>query len=220
MDKSQVQVVGIDPATGLKVPFIWVECIGEYMAPSVVAEVEKDMLIDGEDERRKVETKGPIKRILDDAELNGILARGMEALLSKYDVLMMMVAMDNKITWQEREDLRILSRYLNEVIGQVTYHSGSIMERQNELVEIDLDLLEEPAESESPPELTADIKFPDIHVTLVGTHGNAWSIMGLVKQALVEGGVSEAEIEEYLKASMAGDYDNLLVVAMGWVVVS
>jgi hypothetical protein len=60
----------------------------------------------------------------------------------------------------------------------------------------------------------------DIEVKLIGHDGNAFAIMGKVKQALKRNGASDEEIDEYMKESMSGDYDNLLATAMEWVNVS
>lgn len=66
----------------------------------------------------------------------------------------------------------------------------------------------------------SDIKYPDVHVQLTGTDGNAYAIMGAVATALRRAGVSSEEIEKYQEESMSGDYDNLLQTAMRWVDVS
>lgn len=60
-------------------------------------------------------------------------------------------------------------------------------------------------------------KYPNIRVDLVGEDGNAFSIMGRVKNALRKGGVPESEIAAYIVQSTSGDYDNLLRTAMEWV---
>jgi|TARA_B100001964_G_C14118493_1_gene547233 hypothetical protein len=60
----------------------------------------------------------------------------------------------------------------------------------------------------------------DIEVELVGHDGNAFAIMGKVKNALKRNGASSEDIDEYMKESMSGDYDNLLRTAMEWVNVS
>ena len=62
-------------------------------------------------------------------------------------------------------------------------------------------------------------KYPEITVQLTGNDGNAFAVMGSVKKALRRANVSADEISEYIKQSMSGDYDNLLRVAMEWVVV-
>jgi len=51
-------------------------------------------------------------------------------------------------------------------------------------------------------------------VKLVGKDGNAFAIMGRVKNALKRAGADEEYIKKYLDESMAGDYDNLLATAM------
>ena len=60
----------------------------------------------------------------------------------------------------------------------------------------------------------------DIEVQLTGNDGNAFAIMGAVQRALKTAGATQAELDEYLKESMSGDYDNLLRTAMKWVEVA
>lgn len=60
-------------------------------------------------------------------------------------------------------------------------------------------------------------KYPEIEVELIGNDGNAFAIMGAVQKALKKANVPNAEIDEYIKESTSGDYDNLLRVAMDWV---
>jgi hypothetical protein len=57
-------------------------------------------------------------------------------------------------------------------------------------------------------------------VQLTGNDGNAFAIMGAVRSALKKTGATQEQIDEYMKASMSGDYDNLLRVAMEWVEVN
>ena len=54
-------------------------------------------------------------------------------------------------------------------------------------------------------------------VKLVGEDGNAFSIMGRVKQALKHAGANKEYIDEYLNEATSGDYDHLLVVSMEYV---
>lgn len=61
------------------------------------------------------------------------------------------------------------------------------------------------------------IKYPNITVQLTGQNGNAFAIMGAVCQALRRAKVPKSEIDEYTSESMAGNYDELLRVAMKWV---
>lgn len=63
------------------------------------------------------------------------------------------------------------------------------------------------------------VKYPEVEVQLTGNDGNAYAIMGAVRRALKRAKVSADEIDEYMKQSMSGDYDNLLRVAMSWVTV-
>jgi hypothetical protein len=54
-------------------------------------------------------------------------------------------------------------------------------------------------------------------VKLVGHDGNAFSIMGRVKQALKQAGADKEYIDRYLSEAMSGDYNHLLVVSMVYV---
>lgn len=65
-----------------------------------------------------------------------------------------------------------------------------------------------------------ETKYPEVEVELVGQDGNAFAIMGAVSKALRRAGVEKSEIDEYMKESMSGDYDNLLRTAMRWVSVA
>jgi len=51
-------------------------------------------------------------------------------------------------------------------------------------------------------------------VKMTGHDGNAFSIMGRIKQALKSAGADREYIDKYLKEATSGDYDNLLVVSM------
>jgi len=61
------------------------------------------------------------------------------------------------------------------------------------------------------------VKYPEVHVRLVGEDGNAFAIMARVSSALKEAGVPQAEIDKYYEESTSGDYDNLLQTATRWV---
>ena len=54
-------------------------------------------------------------------------------------------------------------------------------------------------------------------VKLIGTDGNAFFILGRVKKALLKAGADKEYVSKYMGEAMAGDYDNLLVVTMGYV---
>ena len=54
-------------------------------------------------------------------------------------------------------------------------------------------------------------------VKLTGRDGNAFAVMGSVKQALRRKGADREYIEKYLKEATSGDYNNLLAVSMKYV---
>ena len=54
-------------------------------------------------------------------------------------------------------------------------------------------------------------------VKLVGEDGNAFSIMGRVKQSLRRAGADKEYIDKYLKDAISADYDHLLAVSMEYV---
>ena len=54
-------------------------------------------------------------------------------------------------------------------------------------------------------------------VKLIGQDGNAFSVMGAVKQALKQSGADKEYIDKYLNEAMSGDYYNLLAVSMKYV---
>ena len=62
-----------------------------------------------------------------------------------------------------------------------------------------------------------DVKHPEIKVKLVGEDGNAFAIIGRVRQALRRAKVSHEEIEEFTQEATSGDYDHVLQTAMKWV---
>ena len=54
-------------------------------------------------------------------------------------------------------------------------------------------------------------------VKLVGEDGNAFYVMGHVKQSLRRAGADKEYIDKYLSEATSGDYDHLLVVSMEYV---
>ena len=54
-------------------------------------------------------------------------------------------------------------------------------------------------------------------VRLTGRDGNAFSIMGSVKQALKRAGADKEYIDTYMSEAMSGDYNHLLTVSMEYV---
>ena len=63
------------------------------------------------------------------------------------------------------------------------------------------------------------MKAPAIKPTvkLIGHDGNAFSIMGRVKKALMRTGADKEYIDKYLSEATSGDYDHLLFVSMEYV---
>lgn len=61
------------------------------------------------------------------------------------------------------------------------------------------------------------VRHPEITVQLTGHDGNAFAILGRVIAALRKGGATTAEVNEFQKEAMSGDYDHLLQTAMVWV---
>jgi len=64
-----------------------------------------------------------------------------------------------------------------------------------------------------------EIKYPEVHVKLVGEDGNALAIISRVQRALQLAGVQEVELKEFIDDAMSGDYDHLLAACTKWVVV-
>lgn len=62
-------------------------------------------------------------------------------------------------------------------------------------------------------------KYPEIEVELSGRDGNAFSIMGSVKNALRKAGVPKEEQDQYFQEATSGDYDNVILTSMKWVTV-
>lgn len=56
--------------------------------------------------------------------------------------------------------------------------------------------------------------YPNVTVTLTGSDGNAFAILGKVRRALRNAGISSAEIQAYVDEAWSEDYDHLLQVTM------
>lgn len=52
---------------------------------------------------------------------------------------------------------------------------------------------------------------------LVGVDGNAYAVMGYVRNAMKECGFDESEIKAYLDDAMSSDYNHLLCVSVDMV---
>jgi len=62
-----------------------------------------------------------------------------------------------------------------------------------------------------------NVRYPKIHVQLVGKDGNAFAILGRTLAALRAAGVSASERVLFRDEATSGDYDNLLATVMRWV---
>lgn len=59
-----------------------------------------------------------------------------------------------------------------------------------------------------------------VTVDLIGTDGNAFSIIGKVITAMRRGGIDAETINEFKTEAMSGDYDHLLRTVMDYVEVA
>lgn len=64
------------------------------------------------------------------------------------------------------------------------------------------------------------VKYPDVHVKLVGRDGNVFSILSSVRDALFKANISTTEIDEFINEATDGDYNNLLRTCSKWVTIS
>lgn len=86
---------------------------------------------------------------------------------------------------------------------EATEYCKNIIERFNETLR----------PGENPREfvrMECDTKFPHIKVALIGEDGNAFAIIGKVKNALKDAKVPAQEVKEFQDKAMSSDYDNLL----------
>ena len=63
-------------------------------------------------------------------------------------------------------------------------------------------------------------KYPDIKVKLLGQDGNAFMIIGRVRQALAKANVSLKERDAFTEEAMSGDYAHVLATVAEWVEIS
>ena len=54
-------------------------------------------------------------------------------------------------------------------------------------------------------------------VKLIGQDGNAFAVMGRVKQALKSAGADKEYIDQYISEATSSDYNHLLAVSMEYV---
>lgn len=61
--------------------------------------------------------------------------------------------------------------------------------------------------------------YPQVTVNLVGEDGNAFAILGKVRQAMRDAGLPNPTITEFIRQATEADYDHLLRTVIRWVVV-
>jgi hypothetical protein len=59
-----------------------------------------------------------------------------------------------------------------------------------------------------------EVKYPQVHVKLVGEDGNAFFILGCVQGAMRRAGLTKDQIAEVMTEAQSGDYDHLLQTVM------
>ncbi len=63
-------------------------------------------------------------------------------------------------------------------------------------------------------------KYSNVEVQLVGQDGNAFVILGRVREQMRRHHLPTEDIQEFTDEAMQGDYDHLLQVCMKWFNVS
>ena len=53
-------------------------------------------------------------------------------------------------------------------------------------------------------------------IKLVGVNGNAYNILGIAKEALMNADADSEYVDQYLEEAMSGDYDHLLLTTMNY----
>lgn len=62
-----------------------------------------------------------------------------------------------------------------------------------------------------------EVKCPGVVVQLTGEDGNAFFIIGRVRQAMRRAKIAKEVIDAYRDEAMSGDYDNVLQTTMRYV---
>lgn len=62
----------------------------------------------------------------------------------------------------------------------------------------------------------SDVKYPEIHVQLIGLDGNAFAILGRCLEAMRKAGLNKEERDSFRKEATSGDYNHLLTTCMEW----
>jgi len=61
-----------------------------------------------------------------------------------------------------------------------------------------------------------EVKYPHVHVQLVGLDGNAFYILGRCRKAMRDADCTKEQIDEFVGKAMEGDYDHLLRTCMDY----
>ena len=62
--------------------------------------------------------------------------------------------------------------------------------------------------------MSDDVKYPEIHIQLVGLDGNAFFILGRCLQAMRKAGLSQEERDSFHKEATSVNYDHLIAICM------
>lgn len=62
--------------------------------------------------------------------------------------------------------------------------------------------------------------FPNVHVELSGSDGNAFSVLGNVAKNAKKAGVPKEKIDQFMAEATGGNYDHLLSTCQKWFDVS
>ena len=65
-----------------------------------------------------------------------------------------------------------------------------------------------------------DVRYPNIHVRLTGSDGNAFAVLGTVWTAMQYAGLPMDAVNEFTDEATSGDYNHLLATAMRYVKVT
>jgi hypothetical protein len=61
------------------------------------------------------------------------------------------------------------------------------------------------------------VKYPNVHVRLVGEDGNAYSIISRIREAMRKARVPQGEIDAYTAEAESGDFDKVIQTTTRWV---
>lgn len=60
------------------------------------------------------------------------------------------------------------------------------------------------------------MKYPDIHVPMIGEDGNSFAILARAMKAMREAGLSQEKRALFVSEATSGDYDHLIGTVMEW----